>query len=76
MPLWWRRRKWMMGLGLSKSQWSPIAVDFGADPLRLAPRLARPGVPVADEAGDRSDLYALPLDDVFSFDFGKIQSQY
>ena len=43
---------------------------------RLAPRLARPGVPVADEAGDRSDLFALPLDDVFSFDFGKIQSQY
>ena len=43
---------------------------------RLAPRLAQPGVPVADETGDRSDLFALPLDDVFSFDFGRIQSQF
>ena len=51
-------------------------VDDGSLRERLAPRLARPGVPVADEAGDRSDLYALPLDDVFSFDFGKIQSRY
>jgi nitroimidazol reductase NimA-like FMN-containing flavoprotein (pyridoxamine 5'-phosphate oxidase superfamily) len=43
---------------------------------RLRPRLARPGVPVADDSGERSDLYALPLDDIFSFDFGKIQNQY
>ncbi len=51
-------------------------VDDAAVQERLAPRLAKPGVPVTDETGDRSDLYALPLDDIFSFDFGRIKSQY
>jgi len=39
-------------------------------------RIARPGVPVVDDTGERSDLYALPLDDVFSFDFAKIRNQF
>ena len=47
-------------------------VDDGS----LRARIARPGVPVADDSGERSDLYALPLDDVFSFDFAKIRNQY
>ncbi len=42
----------------------------------LAPRLAQPGVPVGDDSGAESDLYALPLDDLFSFDFGKIQQRH
>ncbi|MCH2173533.1 pyridoxamine 5'-phosphate oxidase family protein [Myxococcota bacterium] len=44
--------------------------------VTLASRLADPGVPVADPAGDDSDLYVVSLDDVFSFDFGRIQSKY
>jgi nitroimidazol reductase NimA-like FMN-containing flavoprotein (pyridoxamine 5'-phosphate oxidase superfamily) len=51
-------------------------VDDAALRARLAPRLVEPGVPVADAVGDDSDLYAVPLDDVFSFDFGKIRSRY
>ena len=51
-------------------------VDDASLRTNLGERLAHPGVPVADDTGDRSDLYALPLDDVFSFDFGRIKSQY
>jgi nitroimidazol reductase NimA-like FMN-containing flavoprotein (pyridoxamine 5'-phosphate oxidase superfamily) len=51
-------------------------VDDASLRAKLGKRLAHPGVPVADPSGDSSDLYALPLGDVFSFDFGKIQSRY
>ena len=43
---------------------------------RLYPRLSKPGVPVADERVERSDLFSLALDDVFSFDFGRIQNRF
>lgn len=51
-------------------------VDDAALRARLAPRVTQPGVPVADPAGERSDLFVLPLDDVFSFDFGRIKNRY
>jgi nitroimidazol reductase NimA-like FMN-containing flavoprotein (pyridoxamine 5'-phosphate oxidase superfamily) len=51
-------------------------VDDASLRAGLGARLARPGVPVADDSGDSSDLYTLDLGDVFSFDFGKIQSRY
>ena len=43
---------------------------------RLRARLTDPGVPVADPAGEDSELFSLPLDDVFSFDFAKIRNQF
>ena len=56
----------------------PFARDgrFTKRTVIIGAGLARPGGPVADYSGEKSDLYALTLDDMFSFDFGKIQNQY
>ena len=41
----------------------------------LAPRFQESGAALADPTGELGVLYSLPLDDVFSFDFGKIRKR-
>ena len=43
---------------------------------RLAPGLAEPEGPALGGGANESELYSLPLDDVFSFDFGKIRDKF
>ena len=50
-------------------------VEDGATRARLAPALAESEGPAQGGAPAESELYCLPLDDVFSFDFGKIRNK-